>query len=313
LLEEGLFSQAHETLERALSANPDHLEARLNSALALLYQREKPDEAEHLLQDVQQQETALTPALRARLLAARAELALAHSHPDEAMKSADAALAVLADDAYALFSRARALAAKKDPGARAAFEAAVAKHRTAPLLYLEGAKSLQQAGDGAGALALLDAYEAAFRAALERDDRYWLTRGGVLAALGREDESLAAYDKAISVKGPSRARAQYAKGVLLLARKDYPQAHEVLSALTPETGAGPLPEAYAAMGGVLFGQGDYAAGCQHYYFALSRDRARGVPLAQLQARALAVGQQLTEAGQPNMAKAWKTETDALLQ
>ena len=65
----------------------------------------------------------------------------------------------------------------------------MAKRRTAPLLYLDGARALQQAGDGAGALALLDAYEAVFRdvqvpaaegktvGALERDDRYWLARG----------------------------------------------------------------------------------------------------------------------------------------
>ncbi len=325
LLEEGLFAQAHETLGRALTANSEHLEARLLSALSLLYTREKPQEAERALQEVQAREAELTPSLKARLLAARAELALTRDNPDEAMKNADAALALLPDEPFALFSRARALAARKDPGARAAFEAAVSKHKTAPLLYLEGAKSLQQAGDGAGALALLDAYEAVFRdvqvpagegktvSALERDDRYWVARGGVLEAAGQQDASLAAYERAIAVKGPALARAEYAKGSLLLARKDYAHAREVLAALTPNTGAGPLPEAYAAMGEALFGQGDYETGCQHYYIALSRNRGRGVPLAQLQARAADVGKLLTAAGQPNMAKAWKTETDNLLK
>jgi tetratricopeptide (TPR) repeat protein len=325
LLEEGLFAQAHETLGRALSVNSEHLEARLLSALALLYMRERPQEAERALQDLQTREAELTPALKARLLAARAELALTRDNPEEAMKDSDAALALLPDEPYALFSRARALAVKKDPGARAAFEAAVAKHKTAPLLYLEGAKSLQQAGDGAGALALLDAYEAVFRgvqvpagedktvSAMDRDDRYWLARGGVLEATGQQDASLAAYDQAIAVKGPALARARYAKGSLLLARKDYAQAREVLAAVTPDTGAGPLPEAYMAMGAALFGQGDYETGCQHHYIALSRDRARGVPLAQLQARAEDIGKQLTAAGQPTMAKAWKSEMDNLLK
>lgn len=325
LLEEGLFAQAHETLGRALTANPDHLEAQLLSALSLLYLRDKLPEAERTLTQVQTHEPELTPALNARLLAARAELALTRDQPDEAMKRSDEALALLPDEPFALFSRARALAVKKDPGARAAFEAAVAKHKTAPLLYLEGARSLQQAGDGTGALALLDAYEAAFRdvqvpagegktvSALERDDRYWLARGGVLEASGQQDASLAAYDRAIAVKGPALARAEYAKGSMLLSHKDYAKAREVLAALTPDTGVGPLPEAYAAMGEALFGQGDYETGCQHYYISLSRDRGRGVPLAQLQTRAADISKQLTAVGQPNMAKAWKTETDNLLK
>jgi tetratricopeptide (TPR) repeat protein len=325
LLEEGLFAQAHEAVGRAISANPDHLEARVTAALALLYMRERPADAERLLREVQTRETELSPALRTRVLAAQAELALVRGNPEEALTQADAALAVLPDDLLALFGRARSLAAKKEPGARAAFEAATARRKTAPLLYLEGAKSLQQAGDGAGALALLDAYEGIFReiqvpagegkslSALERDDRYWLTRGSVLEATGRQDEAQAAYDRAIAVKGPSLARAQYAKGSLLLARKDYAGAHEVLAAVTPDTGAGPLPEAYAAMGEVLFGQGDFAAACQHHYVALSRDRGRKIPLEQLQARAADIAKRLQAAGQASMAKAWKTETDSLLK
>jgi tetratricopeptide (TPR) repeat protein len=325
LLEEGLFAQAGEALGRALSANPEHLHAKLTAALALLYMREKPGDAERALEEVQTREAELTPALKVRALTARAELALVRGNSEEAMKAADAALALLPDDPSALFGRARVLAAKKDAGARAAFEAAISKRRTASLLYLEGAKSLQQAGDGAGALALLDAYEAVFRgvqvsagegrtvSALERDDRYWLARGGLLETAGRQDEAQAAYDRAIAVKGPSLARAQYAKGSLLLARKDYTGAREVLAAVTPETGAGPLPDAYAAMGEALFGQGEYATGLQHHYVALSRDRARKMPLEQLQARADEIGKHLTAAGQPKMAKAWKTETDSLLK
>ncbi len=325
LLEEGLFSQAHEALERATSANPDHLVARVTAALTHLYLRREPEPAAKALQDVLAREAELTPALKARALAARAELALSHGDADMALKEADAALALHAEAPHALFTRARALAAKKDPSARAAFEAAVARHRTAPLLYLEGAKALQQAGDGVGALALLDAYEAVFRevqvsagedkavSALERDDRYWLIRGGVLEATGRQEEALAAYDRAIAVKGASLARAQYAKGALLLAGKDAAGAREVLAAVTPDSGAGPVPEAYTAMGDALFSLGDYATGCQHHYFALSRDRVRQVPAEQLQARAAEIGKRLTAAGQTTMAKAWKAETDALLK
>jgi tetratricopeptide (TPR) repeat protein len=326
LLEEGLYAQAGEALGRATSANPEHLQARVTAALATLYLRQRPEEsAAKAVQEVLAREAELTPALKARALAARGELALASGNADEAIKDADAALALNPEEPYALFGRARALAAKKDPAARAAFEAAVAKRRTAPLLYMEGAKALQQAGDGTGALALLDSYEAVFRdvqvsagedktvSALERDDRYWLARGGVLEAAGRQDDALAAYDRAITVSGPAQSRARYAKGALLLARKDYPGAREVLTAVTPDSGAGPVPEAYTAMGEVLFGLGDYAAGCQHHFFAISRDRARGVQIELLQARATEISKRLTTAGQANMAKAWKAEADALLK
>jgi tetratricopeptide (TPR) repeat protein len=326
LLEEGLFAQAGEALGRATSANPDHLQARVTAALAHLYMREKAEEsAVRAIQDVLAREAELTPALKARALAARAELSRIGGAPDEALKDVEAALALDPEEPFALFGRARALAAKKDPGARAAFEAAVAKRRTAPLLYLEGARTLQQTGDGAGALALLDAYEAVFRdvqvsagegktvSALERDDRYWLARGEVLDLASRQDEALAAYDKAIATKGAAAARARYAKGALLLARKDYTGAREVLAAVTPDSGAGPVPEAYAAMGEALFGQGDYSTGCQHFFFALSREQVRGTPREQLQVRAADIGKRLTAAGQVNMAKAWKNETDALLK
>jgi tetratricopeptide (TPR) repeat protein len=326
LLEEGLYAQAGETLSRATSANPEHLQARVTAALATLYQRQRPEEsAAKTVQEVLARETELTPALKARALATRGALALVSGKADEALKDAEAALALYPEEPYALFGRARALAAKKDPGARTAFESAAAKRRTAPFLYMEGAKALQQAGDTAGALALLDAYEAVFRdvqvsagedktvSALERDDRYWLARGGVLEAAGRQDDALAAYNRAIGVSGAAQARARYAKGALLLARKDYPGAREVLATVTPDTGAGPVPEAYTAMGEALFALGDYAAACQNHFFAISRDRVRGVQIDQLQARVTDIGKRLMSAGQTNMAKAWKTEADALLK
>jgi tetratricopeptide (TPR) repeat protein len=312
LLDEGLFAQAHEALGRALGTNPEYLQAQLSSALVLLYMREQPKEAERALQEVGAREAELTPGLKAREWVVRSELALAQGTAEEALKAADAALAVVPNEPLALFSRARALAAKKDPGARAAFEAAVAQHKTSPLLYLEGAKTLQQTGDGAGALALLDAYGVVFQSGLEKDDRYWLSRGGILEMAGQQDVSLAAYEKAIAVKGPALARAQYAKGMLLLTRKDYAKAREALATVTPDAGTGPLPEAYTAMGETLFGQGDYATGSQHYFIGLSREHGRNTPLAILQARAADIGKQLTAAGQATVAKTWKTETDALL-
>ena len=149
--------QAAEALKKATAANPDHLRARLSLALARLYQGTGREEATKTVSDVLAREAELSPALKARARVVRAALALTEGNTDEALKEAGEALAASPDEHHALFIRARALALKKDAGARTAFQEAVAKRRTAPLLYLDGAKALQQAGDGEGALALLDA------------------------------------------------------------------------------------------------------------------------------------------------------------
>ncbi|MBZ4417102.1 cellulose synthase [Myxococcus sp. RHSTA-1-4] len=325
LLDEGQYAPAVEAFGKATSVNPDHLLARVSAALAHVYQGRKLEEARKTLADVLARGAELTPVLKARAGALKAELALARGAADEALQAADAALKDWPEEHYALFARARALGMKKAPEARAAFEAAVAKRRNAPLLYLDGARALQGAGDGAGALALLDAYEKTFRpvqvatadgkkvSLLEQDGRYWLARGGVLEAAGRQDDALAAYDKAITARGVGLARAQYAKGALLLARKDYAGARALLSLVAPDSGAGTLAEAYAAMGDLLFAQGEFAAGCQHYYFGLVRARVQGTPREVLSARIEGIRKSLEAAGQAAMAKAWVTETGALLQ
>ncbi|RYZ39653.1 MAG: tetratricopeptide repeat protein [Myxococcaceae bacterium] len=325
LLDEGLFPQAVEAFSRATSANPDHLLAKVTSALAQLYSGRNPDSVKATLDELATRGKELTPALQARLAVARAEVALAKGAPDEALPLTDAALKASPDEHYALFTRARALAAKHAPEARAAFEAAVAKQPTAPLLALDGARLLQAQGDGAGALALLEAYEKTFRdvkvttsdgksvPALDRDDRYWLSRGGVMEQAGRQDDALAAYDKALAARGVGLARAQYAKGALLLARKDFEGARTLLAAVAPDTGAGSMPEAYAALGELLFAQGDFAAGCQQHYFALVRARAQGTPPELIATRANDIKKRLETSGQPAMAKAWLNEAGPLFQ
>ncbi|MCE9666710.1 cellulose synthase [Myxococcus stipitatus] len=325
LLDEGQHDQAVEAFEKATSVNPDHLQAVLGAGLAQAYLGRKPEVSQRALALAQQHQAELTPALRARASALKAELALASGGLDDALQAADEAVRSVPDDVYALFARARVLAARKAPQARVAFEAAVARRRTAPRLYLDGARSLQASGDGEGALALLDAYEATFRPVqvatadggkvglLEQDGRYWLARGQVLETGGRQDDALAAYDKAITARGVSLARAQYAKGALLVARKDYEGAKALLTVVAPDTGAGTIPEAYAALGDVLFAQSAFAAGCQHYYFGLVRARAQGTPREELAARIDSVKKGLESAGQGTMAKAWLTETGALLQ
>ncbi|MFP2958944.1 cellulose synthase, partial [Myxococcus sp. 1LA] len=148
---------------------------------------------------------------------------------------------------------------------------------------------------------------------LEKDSRYWLARGGVLEAASRQDEALGAYDKALAARGVDLARAQYAKGALLLARKDYEGARPLLAAVAPDTGAGTLAEAYTAMGDLLFAQGEHAAACQHYFFGLARERTQGTPREALAARVEDIRKRLESAGQASMAKAWKAESGPLLE
>ena len=76
---------------------------------------------------------------------------------------------------------------------------------------------------------------------------------------------------------------------------------------------GSLPEAYEAMGGLLFTQGEYAQGCQHYYVGLSRARQEGAALEPLQRRAADVEKRLAASGQASLARTWKGETEALLR
>jgi tetratricopeptide (TPR) repeat protein len=163
LLEEGLTAQAHEAFQKATQAHPEHVQARLGLALARLLRGEKPEEVLRTVQEVTAREAGLTPLLKSRLLTVRAELALSRGGLEEAQREADAALVQVPDEPQALLTRARVLAARKDAGARAAFERAVAQRPTAPLPYLEGARALRQAGDSSGALALEERYKAAFR------------------------------------------------------------------------------------------------------------------------------------------------------
>jgi len=325
LLDEGLYTQATEALKKAITANPEHLRARLSLALARLYLGTGQHEAHEMVEDVLRHPEALTPTLTARAHAVRAALALAEGKMDAVLTASEAALVASPDEFHALFLRAQALARNKNPGARAAFEAAVARRRTAPLPYLDGARVLQETGDNEGALAILDAYEATFRdvrvttapgktsSALERDDRYWLTRGQVLEAIAHGEEALVAYDRALAAKGVNRARAQYAKAALLLARGDSATARPLLVELAPDDGMGTMPEAYEALGRLLFAQGEFSQGCQRHYLGLSRARQQGAPLEALRRQALDVEQRLTDALQPAMAKAWKSETETLLR
>lgn len=325
LLDEGNYLQALDVLTKATNANPEHMRARLNVALARVYRKDRIKDASDTVNELLGNEASLTPGLKARALSVKAELANFDESYDEAIKAAEEALALNPEEHYALFAKARALGLKKDPGATAAFDAAVAKRRTAPAIFFDGALLLQKMGDHPAAIALLDKYEKNMTGpmtttsdgkqvpVIDRDDRYWLTRGEVLKQADKLDEAMAAYDKAVAASNLNLVRAHFARGALFLQRKDYDNAEKTLVNITPPDGSGTLGEAYEAMGDTKFAKKEFAEGCQHFAFALTRYRATQVPRERLNSLLEDVNKRLIAGGQREMAKLWMTEAKPLIQ
>ncbi|MGQ0507243.1 MAG: tetratricopeptide repeat protein [Myxococcaceae bacterium] len=323
-LDEGQYLQAMEAFNKALNANPDHVRAGLGLAMAQLYKRENVKNAGDMVKAVLSRSVELTPAVKARALAVTSELASFEGKYDTALKAASDAINANPQDHLAHFAKARAMAHKKAPGALDAFQQAISKRKTAPILYFEGALLWQSLGNHAGAMALLNAYETTFRdvknvtaegetPALTRDDRYWIARGDVLKEAGKLDEAMASYDKAIAAKNVNLVRAHYAKGSVFLARKDFDKAQETLSAITPPDGSGALAEAYLAMGETLFAKRDFAPGCQNFAFALSKFKNQQVPREKLNNILEDVNKRLIAGGQKAMAKVWMDEAKPIIQ
>lgn len=324
-LEEGSFRPALDAFQKGLGQNPDHFRSRLGLALTRALMRDKVGDAAQVVGETLGRESELSPFLKGRALAVKAELLSAEGQYDQALQTADQAAQANPADSVAAFVKARALAFKQDPAAADAFKAVVKQSPTVPLYYFEGAALLQKNQKLDEALALLDAYEAQFKSVkyqssegkeevyLDRDDRYWVGRGDVLAAANKQDEAIAAYDKAIAAKSVNQVRAHYAKAAVLIARKDFAAAETILQDITPGDGTGQLGEAYQAMGEVQFAKKEWPAGAQHFAYALAKYKANQVPREQLNALLTDVEKRLKAAGQPAIAKAWMEEAKPIIQ
>jgi tetratricopeptide (TPR) repeat protein len=324
ILEEGAPG-AIDTFMKASGQNPEHFRARLGLALARVQKGDRLGDAESIVKDVLAREAELSAPQKARANAITALLLNVQEKYDEALAAADQALAANADDAWALYAKASALALKKDPGAPAAFDAVVARAPAAPIFYFEGAMKLHRAGMGDAATALLGKYEAFFKNVknttiegkeeiyLDRDDRYWLAKGELLKTAGKLDEAMAAFDKAIEAKSLHLTRAYYAKAQLLLDKKEYDKSAEILVDITPPDGTGQLPEAYMAMGEILFQKKEWGPGCQNFAFALTRMKAKQEPREKLNALLTDVEKKLKDAKQKDVAKLWMEEAKPLIQ
>lgn len=324
ILEEGVPG-ASDAFNKSLSNNADFFRGRLGLALSRVQRKDRIGESENILKDVLTREAELSAPLKARAIAIQAGIANIQAQPDQAIALADKALALNPDDVWALFAKANALTMKKDAGAPAAYDAVIARQKSAPVFYFEGAQRLQKAGMPEAAIALLDKYAAFFQqvknptadgkvvAYLDRDDRYWLTRGDVLLEIGKLDDAMASYDKAIEAKNIHLSKAYYAKGALLLKKKEFEKAAELLQDITPQDGTGQIPEAYMAMGEILFNKKDWGAGCQNYAFALTRMKAQQAPREDLNEILTSVEKKLKASGQGPISKLWMEEAKPLIQ
>ncbi|MBL8936526.1 MAG: cellulose synthase [Archangium sp.] len=324
ILEEGSIG-AIDTFTKSLSSNPDLLRSKNGLALARVMKKDKIGDAEAMVKGVLDRDAELSPPLKARAIAIQAHIANIATQSDDAIKLADQALGLNPDDRWALFAKANALAAKKDPGAAAAYTDLVTKQPSAPVFYFEGARNLQAAGMTDAAIALLDKYEVFFKAVknqtadgkevtyLERDDRYYLARGDVLRAADKLDDAMAAYDKAIEAKNVNVTKAYYSKASVFLAKKDYDKAFEMLRDITPEDGTGQLSEAYMAMGEVMFAKKDFGPGCQSFVFGLIKLKAQQAPREQLNAVITDVATRLKAAKQNDLLKTWNEEAKTFIQ
>lgn len=316
---------AIDALNKATGQNPELFRARLDLALARVQKGDRVGDAEAIVKDVMTREAELSVAEKARALAVQGHIALITAQPDQAITLADQALAINPDDPWAMHVKAAALAQKKDPSAPAALDALIQKNPSAPIFYFEGASDLQQAGMLDQALAVLAKYEDFFKnvknqtadgkeeAYLDRDDRYYLARGDVLRAAGKLDDALVAYDKAIAAKNVNITKATYAKAALLIEKKEFDKAGEILLDITPPDGTGQLPEAYMAMGQLLFEKKEWGTGCQNYAFALTKMKMLQAPREQLNDVLTDVEKKLKAANQKEIAKLWMEEAKPLIQ
>lgn len=324
LIDEGTPG-ALDTFNKATGQNPEQFRARLGLALARVQKRDRVGDAEGIVKEVQARDAELSAPQRARALAITAAILNIQQQYDAAITAAGQALALNPDDAWALHAKANALALKKDPGAAAAYDAVVAKAPYAPIFYFEGAANLQKAGQADAAMALLSKYEGFFKNVknltidgkeeiyLDRDDRYWLARGELLRSAGKQDEAMAAFDKAIAAKSLNLSRAYYSKAALLLEKKEYDKAGELLVDITPPDGSGRLAEAYLAMGEILFQKKEWGPGCQNFAFALTRMKASQEPREKLNDVLTDVEKKLKSANQRDIAKVWVEEAKPLIQ
>ena len=311
-LEDGDLTNALITYGKGLSANPDHLLSKIGRARVAILRGENLKEASDVLAEVLARPAEeLTPNLKARAIGARAELRLYEGAAAEAI--ADAEAAVKEDPTYAPAYRVKAiaLARNKDAAAVEAFDKAIATDPNVALFYYDASATLIAAGlDQAKAIAYLEKYP------LAKDDRYFVKYGDALRGLGRLDDALVQYNKAIEENGLN-APAHLSKALVLMdknATNEKADWTEAQTELDYAVGAQEMyPDAYLARGRLQFIQKKYVEGAAEYAQALQQLRTLKAPRERLTAIVDQVKQEMLKAKERDMAKMWDQEATALIR
>ncbi|HWV38976.1 MAG TPA: tetratricopeptide repeat protein [Vulgatibacter sp.] len=313
-LEEGDGANALAYFQKGLAANSDHYGCQLGAARARLMRNEQIKEATDAIERALKA-TDLTPALKARALVAQAELRLYEQKVDEAIASATEAAQADPAFAWAYAVKARALALKGDAQAVADFDKAIAADEWVAAFYFDAAVALASTGDSDRAVTYLDKYP------LKKDDQYYLKYGHVLRALGKLDEAIAKYDKAIE-ENQTNADAYLAKGSILVAQgasesaaaekqKKFEEAQKVLE--TALIAREFNPPVHVQIAEIHFQKKEWADGLQAYAKALTQWRTQKMPREELTAKIEEVKQRLLAARERNYAQVWESEATNLIR
>jgi tetratricopeptide (TPR) repeat protein len=310
-LEDGDLINALVTYGKGLNSNPDHLGCKIGKARVMILRGEGVKEAGDILAEVLAKPAdELTPNLKARAITARAEMHLFEGALAEAIQDADAAAAEDPSYAPAYMAKALALARGKDAGAAAAFDKAIAADPNVALFYYDASSALILAGlDQAKALSYLEKYP------LAKDDRYYVKYGDALRGIGRIDDALVQYNKAIEENGLNAA-AHLSKALVLMAKNTDAKStlEEAQTELDYAVGAQETyPDAYLARGQLQFMQKKYVEGAAEYAQALQQLRALKAPRERLTSILEMVKQEMIKAKEKDMAKMWDEEASALIR
>ena len=321
--EDGDYVNAQAFYAKGIEASSDHVRSLIGRSRAEIARGWKLKEAQDtLLEVLARKPEELPPKLKAEALTGMAELLGVEQKWDEATKSADEAIASYPSYSWAYFTRGRVLAMQKNNAAAAALDKAIELDRYVPEFYYGGSNAMMEAGDSAKAQALLDA----FTHALKEDDRYQLAYGNLLMKIGKPEDALVRYDKAIALNN-FNAVAHYAKGAalfdarknLLTDPKDKKKEEELYDSAKKELDLAIevqeyFPAAYSKLGEIQFEKKEWGEGCQQYAQALMQLKQLQAPRERMtELRDKVNVRLLKEAKRPDVAKAWMDETGKMIR
>ena len=303
LIDEGSFPEAIAAFDRALQMSPSHPRAQIGKARALVALaregRGDPAVARALLEPViQAPDAEMTPALRARALAVRADARLVQGDAAGASQDAQAAVAIDAKLSLALKARALAVLAGPDRArGEESLRAAIAADRFDPSTYADGADALLAAGDPAAAARILDSAASA----LPKSARLSLARARVEERKGDLVAAQAALDQSLKLD-PSSAAAYLVQGRIAEKKREFKvaaQSYARASQLRDD-----LPEPYARMGSLYLATKQVTEAIRVFNEALARYRATHAPPGVMEAFYEDVHSSLGKAGERKLAAEW---------